>query len=649
MDIQNGAIMKERQREILEFLSNNDCWVKGRELASHFHISDRTIRNDISALNINSGRSLIIADKHLGYRYNKEDRLTWKRGKIKTTTRDYRLLYILKTFLCYSSFNIFDMAELLNVSETTIGNDISALSKLIKELDYEKINLIRNGFTYSIEGTECYLNNLLYEIGRYLFRKFSIETVSFLFPNLDLCGIIYAIDDVLTGVNVPHKYLRNTEITLDIAVIYERDMASHSGKNKFVDSGDAMVFSKLIKKMEDDFKIVISRESQLYFSNKINSLLEISSYAQMNIAKNDPVTCFFEKVSDEIIERYGINIKENKDIFYETVNHTRVAIKRVKCGYKYFNPIRDQIYEQSIYIIDIVLYICSRLKEEFGNVFDSNEMSYLVVYIGIILAPHYIEQYDNHEINILVINMESKSAFKGLLRYINNSFASIKITWTEVGSYLELDRANELSHFFDFIIRYGEDIPGKINPDITISADATFVERKLLIEKISRKVNEIKLKKFENSILKYFDRDLVFPLYASTPEKSICFLAREAVRLGIADNGFYEAVMRREEFMPTSQPSGVALPHALEFEAKKTIFLIGILNDPIKWGNNKVKIILLLCSTLRDESMLPLITNFLSKIFYLDKIRSKILKINTYDEIKRLLQNSYMNNEAGRV
>jgi lichenan operon transcriptional antiterminator len=642
--------MNERQRDILEFLSNNDCWIKGGELASHFRISDRTIRNDISKLNSNSGRSLIIADKHLGYRYNKGDGLTWKRGKIKTITKDHRLLYILKTFLCRGSFNVFDMAELLNVSETTVGNDISALFKLIKELDYEKINLIRNGFTYSVEGTECYLNNLLYEIGRYLFRKFGIETVSFLFPNLDLCGIIYAVDDVLAGVNMPHKYLRNTEITLDIAVIYERDTAGHPGRNKFVDSGNNdRVFSKLIKTMEDNFKIAISRESQLYLNNKINSLFEISSYAQMNITKDDPVACFFEKVSDEIIERYGINIKENKDIFYETVNHTRTAVKRIRCGYKYFNPIRNQIYEQSIYIIDIVLYICNRLKEEFGTVFDSNEMSYLVVYTGIILAPYYIEQYDNHEINILVINMESRSVFKGLLKYINGSFTSIKIKWTEVGSYLELDRANELSHFFDFIIRYGEDFPGKIKPDITISADATFVERKLLIEKISRKVNEIKLKKFENSILKYFDRSLVFPLYASTPEKSIYFLARQAVRLGIADNGFYEAVMRREEFMPTSQPSGVALPHALEFEAKKTLFLIGILNEPIKWGNNKVKIILLLCSTLRDEAMLPLITNFLSKIFYLDKIRNKILRINTYDEIKMLLQNSYMNNEAGGV
>jgi lichenan operon transcriptional antiterminator len=97
--------------------------------------------------------------------------------------------------------------------------------------------------------------------------------------------------------------------------------------------------------------------------------------------------------------------------------------------------------------------------------------------------------------------------------------------------------------------------------------------------------------------------------------------------------------------MSTSQPSGVALPHALEFEAKKTTFLIGILNEPIKWGNNKVKIILLLSSTLKDENMLPLITNFLSKIFYLENIRNKILKINSYDEIKMLLQNSYMNNE----
>jgi hypothetical protein len=150
-------------------------------------------------------------------------------------------------------------------------------------------------------------------------------------------------------------------------------------------------------------------------------------------------------------------------------------------------------------------------------------MSYLVVYIGVILAPYYDAKFDNHEINILVVNLESKSTLKGLLSYVNNHFTSIKIIWTEVSSYLEIERANDLSHFFDYIILYGEVIPGKTKPDITISVATTSVERKLLIGGILRKVNEIKLKKFEKTIMKYFDSDLVFPLYTPTPEKSIFF------------------------------------------------------------------------------------------------------------------------------
>jgi mannitol/fructose-specific phosphotransferase system IIA component (Ntr-type) len=237
--------------------------------------------------------------------------------------------------------------------------------------------------------------------------------------------------------------------------------------------------------------------------------------------------------------------------------------------------------------------------------------------------------------------MESKATLKHLIKFINSCFSNTNIVWREINSYLELERANELSHFFDFVIVYGEIIPGKIKPDVLIAGYITPVEKKLIVESILRKSKEIWAQKFENIIMKYFDKELVFHLHTLTPQESIFFLADKAVELGIAEKGFYDAIMRREEFMPTSQPSGVALPHALEFKTNKSVFLIGILDEPIKWGNGKVKLVFLLSSALKDEHTLPSITSFFSSVFSNKDNRSSILKINSYDEIRKVLQSLF--------
>ncbi len=87
-----------RQVKILRYLKNKDTFVKGSELAKVFGVTDRTIRNDISAIKDVYGENIIDAIRTKGYKYNSEvDIHNTFFYDIDITDSGNRIIYILKS------------------------------------------------------------------------------------------------------------------------------------------------------------------------------------------------------------------------------------------------------------------------------------------------------------------------------------------------------------------------------------------------------------------------------------------------------------------------------------------------------------------------------------------------------------------------
>ena len=65
-------LLNERQERIIILLRNNKKWMIGKELSEFLNVSDRTIRSDISYINLYYDGILIESNLKNGYHLNDE-------------------------------------------------------------------------------------------------------------------------------------------------------------------------------------------------------------------------------------------------------------------------------------------------------------------------------------------------------------------------------------------------------------------------------------------------------------------------------------------------------------------------------------------------------------------------------------------------
>ena len=141
--------------------------------------------------------------------------------------------------------------------------------------------------------------------------------------------------------------------------------------------------------------------------------------------------------------------------------------------------------------------------------------------------------------------------------------------------------------------------------------------------KIGKFIKQIEKEDFEKYFFQSLFRENLFftAIKGSTPKKVISELAEQLVNVGDVSSTFVEAVLSRENTMTTNIGNFIAIPHALSYGRKSSI-AVGILNEAIDWGNEKVKIVFLINIRYEDTERMKSIFSY----FY-DLVQSK-KKIN---------------------
>lgn len=73
---------------------------------------------------------------------------------------------------------------------------------------------------------------------------------------------------------------------------------------------------------------------------------------------------------------------------------------------------------------------------------------------------------------------------------------------------------------------------------------------------------------------------------------------------GLVPSNYYNSILEREKFAPTSFQVGFALPHALNCDVNESVISIAFLDQPIKWGEYTVEFVILLGIKQSDNALL---------------------------------------------
>ena len=623
--------MKDYKNKIINILEKNiDEFYTSALLASDLQVSKRTIINTIKEIN---SKEKIIYATNKGYKLAKRYIVNDQNNESPIERRDY-IIWILLT---NKDINIYDLADTLYVSSSTIKNDIDELRKeLLRKFN---LSIIYKKDRISLSGKEKDIRRLF----DWRIRKESRDnftTLNFLqirFPQLDIAQIKVIIQSELQKQGVFINDFQLIAIILHLCITILRAESNnyivdkndeYSNKNN---SPEFIAAEKILKKIETIFPNCFFNDFEKY-----NFYLLIASNSSRLCADH----CLFEHIDPSIIELTNTICEKVTDTYGLTLNcpsfknrfmiHLNNLVFRCKNNTTSKNDLVLITKSQFPLIYEIATYIAYQIKTFTGYQINDEEISFIAFHIG----NEIDEQLQkNSLVRCALIAYEYNQIDYHLANKLTSLFGSkIIIVSTdnsnkETYDFNDVDLIITVLHIttkHDFII---------VHPLLSLG-DIEALEK--VIDKI---MNNKKNKLMRQSVSSLFKKEFFIKNAKVENESQAITKMCEILRSkNYIEDEFEKSVFEREKLSSTAF-GNYAIPHPLVVNSNKTAIFVIVNEKTIKWNNSNVNFIFLLCVSEKDKNIFRDL--FSSIIFLLgdSKIKQKLISAESFEDFLAVINN----------
>ncbi|EFM0817503.1 BglG family transcription antiterminator [Listeria monocytogenes] len=588
----------DTQKEILAYLHKQENkWVTSNELAAFCECTTRTIRNNIYKINevtpnlINSTKQGYQINLNIPFEFQSESDVTERKSKL--------LLELIKNST--KGVDLFELADILYISEVTLKKDIQQLKNELKEAD---VKIVISKDRIKLIGKERakrkYMISLLYEEGGY--RESIKSRIQEMIEFVSIDKLQNIVKEVLAQESITTNQYSMMNIVLHYAISIVR-----------IQQGNTLIETQktLIRKHSKEYEIskkiakILSEEYQIHFSEaetKQLGLLYVGLQNEQSAnANHGELDQFVDKKIIDALKIVLANVEEtylidlqNEQLFIKLAIHVQSLYYRSR--YKAYTRNLSLLDIKTSYPVtfDIAVYISSLLQEKLAIDFNEDEISFIALHIGSFLESEN-RDYIRLEIGLLVDDYHD-------LR--TNMLKKLRVRF-ENEATIELIENEDYEENFDIILTTNRDVALE-------KAGSIFIHPLLTTKDIKKITSRIQTKKkiLENNIRgQQIDRYIVRSLYSNqidpselTPAKIREQMISKMEKQTFVTSEFKEKVEKREQMAPTSFPSGIAIPHSIKNDALQSGVSIMTLQEPIYWNDVKVKIIALVAISKKDAT-----------------------------------------------
>lgn len=625
--------MKNNEEKTLQFLQTGET-VSCKQIAKKLLISERTVRYCIKGLR---DKGFLIDSNESGYTLRSKTK-AYRKNEYDFSNKDERIIYLIEKILFSNNgIDIYDLADMIFISYSTIEKD---LLQLRKELSKYDLALKRNDGIVSIEGSEknkrLIISNILNSskdntMQSTIDQLCSMSEINYneitniVNKNLLACKL-YASDYSLKSIII-HILINITRIKISGFVLsfplYEIKQNNTSELSCAI--GIYKEIKNIINLDINEFEI-----QQLAFIIASKTTNNNHEEDFINVKENNNIKKFVLHLIKEINETYFIDLNDEDFIGFFTLHLTN-AFFRAENNVFSKNPLSDKIYIQNPVIYDVAVFIAQQIKKYYSYDFNKDEITFISLHVGAIIEK---KSEESKKIKALLLmdkyyNYQNDDYLKTLNIKLNNSCEIINIA-NDVNSFN--------ATYCDFIINMSSSNIENI-PNIKVSLFPSNKE----FEAITNFANEINKKKKNAELLEkfrdFFDESLFEKNhYENSPEEMISYLCNKFQNEGIADENYKESVLEREKITPTSFDNYIAMPHSMSCSTSKNCGAVIINEKPMKWGYFEVNIIILIGINNKKRSAFKILYNELLNIFNsLDSLERLLSVNNAEDFIYELL------------
>jgi len=618
----------QRQFKILEYLVELGDFRTSAQIANHFDVSDRTIKDDIkSIITTNEIAGInVISQTNRGYKievfdFEKFNFYIKSYDNIQDfNTQNNRIQYILYRLLTSDSFVTLEtLSNEMYISISTIKNDINLIKKLVNDENLKLNSIVKKGL--KIEGDEHIIRSMITKYAR--IDLFSIESYNNLFASKifsfeDIKKISTSIVEILHEFHLDLLGLNVTNLLIHLIISVFRIQNGYEiqqiNMNFEVNNIEFKISRRIAEKVEKDYGFKFS-DSEIEYLGFCLIGKAVQKSQDIEEVKN-----IISRTYRTINENFNIEFDENDEDSNALYFHTLAMRERLKYGITIEPKIVEMVRTKFVFAYEMAIIYQQEFYNYYHQELNDVEVCYIAVHFGAMIENQKLK--DN--LPKLAIISEARTGHTLLLK--NELLSKFNHSFNIVGIYSPYEVSKFMLSKFDYVLST-EDIDPTIHKNylkIPVTLDDKVISEIHSFIKETPVINEI------------FKRSIFFKLANPISiQHTLSSLAIEFERQKLVENGleFYQQTLVRENLQSTRFSKNHVLPHPIKAISKVSFISTIIIKDGIDWFDGKlVKLILFIGINPNDKKRIKEVFSILSEISSNEHLIDELIESKNYDE-----------------
>ena len=641
--------MNARQIFLLEFLLKQHEYLSANQLAEKYGVSTKTVYQDIDKLNDffveGELKSRIVKVPRKGIKLSADEErkkihslllVNKHESGVQDFSPEYRESELIKRlFINQEDLDIYDFAEEMYVTESTVHRDIDKLEKNLGQFNL-KIRIKHDQLF--VDGDEW---NIRKALQSYVIQAQSLgreEKIERFFSEKDIEICYEAISRLSQKYH--HQFSEEYSCLLLVECLVFKKRTEHNNcltertSNLINDLNHLEVYFFSGELLESVINKSFSEISPYEIEAMAYSLLAYG----FSIQSADYIQNIEEQVN-ELIEKVSsllsLDLTKDKHLKLMLSNHISKMIFRLRNQIYITNPAIEEIKKQYSSLFNVIWIAIRDLGKYYEINIPNEELAFIVIHFQLaiekILKP----------LNVVVICQNGIATSELIMSKLHKIFdADAKITNISVREIDFYDLSN-----IDLIISTIS-LPDITIPVIEVSPILTKGEiesiRSFYTDHMTDNYTLMRTsldgRKFNMESLQTLIKTPKL-VHVSVKNKKECIekMIDECDLSNRRIQGFKESILERETLGSTSVYTGVALPHCDPRFVNQSELIFMTLDKPINWGKNNVKLIILIAVA---ENDIPIFKDSLIALYSVienQELMNELVFMNNGDEIKERL------------
>ncbi|MCD7908663.1 MAG: PRD domain-containing protein [Clostridium sp.] len=615
-------------------------------LAGRFEVSTKTIRNYIKEWNdYFDGHGAQIQSKHgCGYFLEVTDGENFERrlktlqspqarDQIPSTSRE-RVEYLMNDLLSRREFvTIGALSDVLYISRKTISADLKEVEKLLEGYDLKLVK--RPNYGIRIEGTE--FNRRLCIANVIVGRENGLAVSGGDGYQDDMKRVAECVAEVIDTENFTVNAVAYQNLIVHICIAVQRIRENcyvpldEARQDRIRRSKGYRIAQRITEKLNASFGIRFPEEEVAYIAIHLagkQSLflpepeLEEASAGQVISEEAWEVVA---QMLDAVYEAFLFDFRSDLELRMNLAQHIIPLAVRLRYNLRLKNPLLKDIKARFSMAYAIALHSSSILTQHYGNELKDDEVGYLALAFALAIERQNMELPKK---NILIVCASGKGSAQLLHYRYRQEFGPYvgRIETCDVSNVKKVD-FKEIDYVFTTVpIREQLPVPVREVKYFLESADIQNM-KKVLRSEDGEGV----------PLAAYFEEELFFShLKFDNRYDASKFLCQQVMRVKGLTDQFWKLVVKREQAAQTAFGNMVAMLHPWKAVTEETFVCVGILDSPVKWGDQEVQVIFLVSISNRKNKNLQAFYRGMTRMLMdADSIR-QLIRTQTYDKLMEL-------------